>query len=81
MRKIICCLMIVGFAFTALAGCGEKSPATVGKSKLGYCVKDYVDPATGVHYLICNYGRGVGMSVRYNADGTIMVDSTGSKNR
>lgn len=77
MRKLIC-LMLVVFSVTTLTGCGE-SPATVGKSKLGYCVKDYVDPATGVHYLICNYGRGAGMSVRYNADGTIMVDSTGSK--
>lgn len=41
----------------------------------GSDVKDYVDPATGVHYLMhVGYGHG-GMSVRYNADGTIMTDN------
>ena len=43
----------------------------------GY-VYDYVDPETHVHYLIIrdtyyNSGRG-GITVRYNSDGTIMVD-------
>lgn len=38
-------------------------------------VMDYRDPATGVHYLMYSgYGHG-GMSVRYNADGTIMTDN------
>lgn len=41
-------------------------------------VYDYVDPETRVHYLIIrdtyyNSGRG-GITVRYNSDGTIMVD-------
>lgn len=42
------------------------------------CVMDYKDPETGVHYLIykdkCGYSGMGGMTVRYNADGTIMVD-------
>ena len=37
-------------------------------------VYDYVDPATGVHYLIYSVGYKGGMSPRYNADGTLMVD-------
>ena len=41
-------------------------------------VMDYKDPETGVHYLIfedqagyCGMG---GITVRYNSDGTIMID-------
>ena len=34
-------------------------------------IADYVDPETGVHYLLY---EGCGITVRYNSDGTIMVD-------
>ena len=34
---------------------------------------EYIDPDTGVHYLCWDWEYGAGMSVRYNADGTIMV--------
>ena len=37
-------------------------------------IEDYVDPETGVHYLLYDGYEGCGISVRYNADGTIMVD-------
>ena len=38
-------------------------------------VDEYRDTVTGVHYLIykTNYGAG-GMTVRYNADGTVFAD-------
>lgn len=37
-------------------------------------IYDYMDPETGVHYLIYDgYNAASGMTVRYNADGTIMV--------
>lgn len=45
-------------------------------SNLGYDdnVYDYVDPDTGVHYLVyCGYRKG-GIAVRLNPDGSIMVD-------
>lgn len=38
-------------------------------------ISDYVDPETGVHYLLYDGYNGCGITVRYNADGTIMVDS------
>lgn len=38
-------------------------------------ISDYVDPETGVHYLLYDGYEGCGITVRYNADGTIMVDS------
>ena len=34
---------------------------------------EYIDPETGVHYLCWDWEYGDAMSVRYNADGTIMV--------
>ena len=37
-------------------------------------IMDYVDPETGVHYLLYDGYEGCGITVRYNADGTIMVD-------
>lgn len=36
-------------------------------------IVDYMDPETGVHYLIYDGYNAGGMTVRYNADGTIMV--------
>lgn len=36
-------------------------------------VYDYMDPDTGVHYLIYDGYNAGGMTIRYNADGTIMV--------
>ena len=36
-------------------------------------MEEFVDPDTGVHYLLWKCDNSGGMSVRYNADGTIMV--------
>ena len=59
-----------------LIGCSLDEPSYVSDIEGdGSNVMDYVDPATGVHYLMYSgYGHG-GMSVRYNADGTIMTDN------
>lgn len=49
-------------------------------SNLGYDdnVYDYVDPDTGVHYLVyCGYRKG-GIAVRLNPDGSIMVEKEGA---
>lgn len=35
---------------------------------------DYRDPETGVHYIIFDAGGRGGISVRYNADGSLYVD-------
>lgn len=35
---------------------------------------DYIDPETGVHYLIYYHSDGGGITVRYNEDGSIMTD-------
>ena len=60
-----------------LMGCALDEPSNVSdiEGDGTDSVVDYVDPTTGVHYLLfIGYNRG-GMSVRYNADGTIMTDS------
>ena len=40
----------------------------------GISVWDYIDPETGVHYLIYYYPDGGSITVRYNKDGSIMTD-------
>lgn len=37
-------------------------------------IKEYRDSVTGVHYFIKYDSWGTGMTVRYNADGTVFVD-------
>lgn len=37
-------------------------------------VTEYIDKETGVHYLVYRDINGVGMSVRYNKDGSIMKE-------
>lgn len=37
-------------------------------------MREYIDEETGVHYLMYVYRNSVNISVRYNADGTIMTD-------
>lgn len=39
-----------------------------------YLVDEYRDKVTGVHYLIYDEGYGGGITVRYNADGTVFAD-------
>jgi hypothetical protein len=52
----------------------DKDTDTIESEVRSYTVVDYKDPETGVHYLIFEDGYRGGLSVRYNADGTIMVD-------
>lgn len=37
-------------------------------------VYDYIDPDTGVHYLLYAIGAKGGICVRYNSDGSVMVE-------
>ena len=68
MKKI---LLVILLAALILSMCGCNKP--------GFWVHvcdDFVDPDTGVHYLIVEYSGcyGFGMAPRYNADGTLMID-------
>lgn len=59
-----------------LTSCTEEDKEReVQKKSSDIGVVDYVDPETGVHYLIYSVSYQGGITVRYNADGTIMVDS------
>ena len=43
-------------------------------------VYDYIDPDTGVHYLVyCGYRKG-GITTRLNPDGSIMIEKEGAAN-
>ncbi len=70
MKKMILISLV---AITLLAAGCDAGQEIMGKTS-NCCIEDYRDPETGVHYLIYSGGYKGGMCVRYNADGTIMVD-------
>lgn len=81
--KVFTTVAIIAVVAGVLTGCNVSEEKTWNDSdyysKLTYYaddeISDYVDPETGVHYLLYDGYNGCGISVRYNADGTIMVDS------
>ena len=71
-KKLMICILASLMLFT---GCEVRDNSTVEKANQEkYGVTDYKDLETGVHYLIYDDDYGSGITVRYNADGTIMVD-------
>ena len=75
MKKLIIATLILS---TLLVGCGNERYGKDGENiitaDLAGSVIDYRDPKTGVHYLFYKDGYGGGLSVRYNTDGSLMVD-------
>ena len=69
--------LIVSVALLAFA-CGcckiENDTATRLTEGGNYEVADYIDPETGVHYLLLHWTYGSGICPRYNADGSLMVE-------
>lgn len=69
MKKLIVILMVW---CSLLVGCGDTDFKEVDGNKTRE-IQIYVDPETGVNYLIYDSYRKGGITVRYNADGSIMV--------
>lgn len=70
-------LLVLAFVFSGSKDNPETTQEMTSLSALGYedNVYDYVDPDTGVHYLVyCGYRKG-GITTRLNPDGSIMIDS------
>ena len=72
-KNIILAILIVSSMI--LCSCEKKNDTATVLSSNGssYTVVDYVDPDTGVHYLLFKWGYGLDVKPRYNSDGTIMV--------
>lgn len=68
MKKFI---VIFAILCMFLVGCSSDLKHIDGNS--ANYVKAYVDPETGVNYLVYKSGYQGGIMVRYNADGSIMV--------
>lgn len=84
------CIIIILLVVAIITGCfvlfdklgcrgfvndADESVSDVGVVDIMSKVKQYVDPDTGVCYLFITYSGGVGMSPRYNADGSLMIKS------
>lgn len=68
MKKLVVILMVW---CSLLVGCDTDFKKVDG-NKTG-AIQVYIDPETGVNYLIYDGGYDGGITVRYNADGSIMV--------
>lgn len=69
-------LLVLAFVLSGFKGNPETTQEMTSLSAFGYedNIYDYVDPDTGVHYLVyCGYRKG-GITPRLNPDGSIMVD-------
>ena len=97
MKKIICCILLSVCLCTLLVGCSiegvntDSNPfSTVSKEEELHkidneSIYEFVDPDTGVHYLICTLFKGsgdqTGMTPRLNSDGTVMVTKVKEENK
>lgn len=72
--RFIAILFLFVFIILLTSCTEENKERAVQKKTSDIGIIDYVDPDTGVHYLIYSRGYQGGITVRYNADGTIMVD-------
>ena len=80
--SVVIALLALAFIFGEPEDNQETTQEITSFSNLGYDdnVYDYVDPDTGVHYLVyCGYRKG-GIAVRLNPDGSIMVEKEGTAN-
>ena len=68
MKKIIAIFAILCMF---LVGCDSDFKKIEGNKTNN--IQIYIDPETGVNYLIYDGGYDGGITVRYNADGSIMV--------
>ena len=75
MKKIIAVFAIL---CVFLVGCNSDMKGVNGGDNDS--VKVFVDPDTGVNYLVYSCGYQGGITVRYNEDGSIMVTEKGETN-
>lgn len=85
-RKNLILVMVSIISVLCLVGCGELESEPVDRETvnddghLDDSMNVYVDPDTGVNYLVFDGYYAGGMTVRYNADGTVMVTELENNN-
>ena len=73
--KTLVIVSVIALLAITLVGCEIVSDQTTVEeyNVAGTTIDYYIDPDTGVCYLIYSGGYKGGITVRYNADGSIMV--------
>ena len=70
--------LLLGLGMVLLSGCNASAGGNIDEKRWvdnASCeIFEVTDPQTGVHYLFFNSGDGGGVTVMYNADGTIKAD-------
>ncbi len=76
MKKILLVVLII-LATLSMAGWTDPRTNEYHYDKISVPYDIWVDPVTGVQYIVikekCGYGYGVGITPRLNADGSLMV--------
>ena len=76
--SIFCFVVCICF-LTACSGDQDQNQGAVQSAYDSHKMHIYVDPETGVNYLVYESYRRGGVSVRYNADGTLYVSDIDAK--
>ena len=70
--------LLLGLGMVLLSGCNSFARGNIDEKRWvdnASCeIFEVTDPQTGVHYLLFDSGYGGGVTVMYNADGTIKAD-------
>lgn len=67
-------LVVIVCVCTLITSCSsEMKPVDENKTNANTDIFVYVDPKTGVNYLVYKCGYQGGITVRYNSDGSIMI--------
>ena len=70
--------LLLGLGIVLLSGCNSFARGNIDEKRWidnASCeIFEVTDPQTGVHYLFFDSGYGGGVTVMYNADGTIKAD-------
>lgn len=74
--KFLFVIVIAIIVIASCTGCATNNTNKVRETSNSSIVEDFVDPKTGVHYLLFERRYRGGITPRLNADGTIMVTPT-----
>ena len=75
----IFCFVVCLCFLTACSSDQDQNQGTVQSAYDSHKMHIYVDPETGVNYLVYESYRRGGVSVRYNADGTLYVSDVATE--
>lgn len=79
MKKIILSTLMI-FTIIVSCSCDDTEYEVTQSKSLNPDIYEYIDQETGVHYLVYKGVKMGGITVRYNADGSLYTTKTDKEN-